>query len=76
MEIYRQLINLLDLFLFFWRWIVEDDESLPNNPSFLCDNCFKGFKFYKGDKVGSFQYYPYPESKLEPIFEWYNADVV
>jgi len=50
------------------KWIVEGNERLPYDPAFLCDSCFRGFHFdASGNKIGTFRYFPYPQTSMESI---------
>ncbi|KAJ8299842.1 hypothetical protein KUTeg_022589 [Tegillarca granosa] len=45
------------------RWMVYNSEYAPENPCFMCDQCFKALHYDKDDcKIGDFQAYRYFDS--------------
>ncbi|KAJ8665347.1 hypothetical protein QAD02_007009 [Eretmocerus hayati] len=41
-------------------WVMTSNDRLPHNPCLFCESCFKSYNYIDGEKIGSFQAYPYP----------------
>lgn len=48
---------------------VMDCERLPQQTMVFCDQCFKDFHFFHGQKLGSFKAYPFFQMNRLGIFE-------
>lgn len=45
------------------KWCVQDCERLPNDPSYLCSDCFKGYLYKDGEKICQFKAYKFCDAK-------------
>jgi len=44
-------------------WITTDNDRVPENPFFFCDECFHSFNYtLEGHKIGDFKAYPYVDA--------------
>lgn len=50
--------------MYMCKWIVENDERIPQTPAAFCESCFRTFCFKDGQKVGSFSCYPYSQPEI------------
>lgn len=50
--------------MYMCKWIVEGDERIPQTPAAFCESCFRTFCYKDGQKVGSFNCYPYSQPEI------------
>ena len=45
---------------FIAKWVTENNDRVPEDPFFFCDDCFRQFNYSpKNEKIGNFRAYPF-----------------